>query len=206
MFERLVVGVDPGTAATGVAAVSAGRVGAPATGPSVLWAETVRTSARSPEPERLRTLYRAIRDLLEERRPEAVAVESLMWGRNAPSAMAVARASGVVLLAAAELGIEVREYSPSEVKLSVTGNGAASKQEVRRALERLHAVLGVPREPDAADAVAIALCHLHQSRALREAAVGPTGRGARGGSSPRAGDRGDAPASGPPATGSRARQ
>lgn len=170
------VGVDPGTAATGVAAVSTGGAGSPGAGPSVLWAETVRTSVGSPEPERLRTLYRAIRDLLEERHPEAVAVESLMWGRNAPSAMAVARASGVVLLAAAEVGIQVSEYSPSEVKLSVTGNGAARKEDVRRALERLHSVRGVPHQPDAADAVAVALCHLHQSRVLRGAAPGAGGR------------------------------
>jgi crossover junction endodeoxyribonuclease RuvC len=180
MFERLVVGVDPGTAATGVAAVSEGTGGASAKGASVLWAETVRTSARDPEPERLRTLYRAIRDLLEARRPEAMAIERLMWGRNAPSAMAVARASGVVLLAAAELGVLVREYAPLEVKMAVTGNGSADKAEVRRALERLHAVRGVPRQPDAADAVAVALCHLHQSRALRPAAVGSTGPRVRG--------------------------
>jgi crossover junction endodeoxyribonuclease RuvC len=179
MFERLVVGVDPGTAATGLAAVSAGGAGAPATGASVLWAQTVRTSPRDPEPQRLRTLYRAIRDLLEERRPEAMAVERLMWGRNAPSAMAVARASGVVLLAAAEAGVIVREYAPLEVKMAVTGYGAADKAEVRRALERLHGVQGVPREPDAADAVAVALCHLHQSPALRRAAVGTTGPRAR---------------------------
>jgi crossover junction endodeoxyribonuclease RuvC len=205
MFERLVVGVDPGIASTGVAAVSAGATGAAAAGASVLRAETVRTSASAPEPERLRTLYRAIRDLLEERRPEAVAVERLMWGRNATSAMAVARASGVVLLAAAELGIPVREYAPLEVKMAITGNGAAGKEEVRRALGRLHAVRGVPREPDAADAVAVALCHLNQSRALRGASLGGD-RGARGGSSPRAGERGDARASGPPATGPKARR
>jgi len=171
MFERLVVGVDPGIAATGVAALSAGRAAAAATHPSVLWAETVRTSAQAPEADRLRTLYRAIRHLLEEPRPEALAVERLMWGRNAPSAMAVARASGVVLLAAAELGIPVHEYAPLEVKMAVTGNGSSGKEEVRRALERLHAVRGVPREPDAADAVAVALCHLYRSPALQGAAT-----------------------------------
>jgi crossover junction endodeoxyribonuclease RuvC len=171
MFERLVVGVDPGIAATGVAALAAGRAAPAATHPSVLWAETVRTSARAPEADRLRTLYRAIRHLLEEPRPEALAVERLMWGRNAPSAMAVARASGVVLLAAAELGVPVSEYAPLEVKMAVTGNGASGKEEVRRALERLHAVRGMPREPDAADAVAVALCHLYRSPALRETAT-----------------------------------
>jgi crossover junction endodeoxyribonuclease RuvC len=171
VFERLVVGVDPGTAATGIAAVVAGGSAPAATRASVLLAETVRTSPNAPEAERLRTVYLAVRALLQERRPEALAVERLMWGRNAPSAMAVSRASGVILLAAAELGIPVHEYAPLEVKMAITGNGTAGKDDVRRALERLHAVLGVPREPDAADAVAVAVCHLHQSRALREVAA-----------------------------------
>jgi crossover junction endodeoxyribonuclease RuvC len=180
MFERLVVGVDPGTAATGVAAITSGGPGAPATRravahPAVLWAETVRTSPRAPQAERLRALYRAIRDLLEARPPEALAVERLMWGRNAPSAMAVARASGVVLLAAAELGVPVREYAPLEVKMAITGNGTAGKDEVRRALHRLHGIRDVPSEPDAADAVAVALCHLHRSPALSDAEAS-TGR------------------------------
>jgi crossover junction endodeoxyribonuclease RuvC len=179
VFERLVVGVDPGIAATGVAALAAGGTGAAATHPSVLWAQTVRTSPRAPEAERLRTLYRAIRDLLEESRPEALAVERLMWGRNAPSAMAVARASGVVLLAAAELDVPVREYAPLEVKLAVTGNGTAGKQDVRRALERLHRVRGLPSEPDAADAVAVALCHLHRSPLLAGSERFPAGRASR---------------------------
>jgi crossover junction endodeoxyribonuclease RuvC len=84
--------------------------------------------------------------------------------------MAVARASGVVLLAAAELGIPVQEYAPLEVKMAITGNGTAGKAEVRRALHRLHGVRGVPSEPDAVDAVAVALCHLHRSPSLSEVA------------------------------------
>jgi crossover junction endodeoxyribonuclease RuvC len=177
MFERLVVGVDPGTAATGVAAVTYARPGAasprPAVArPAVLWAETVRTSPRQPEAERLRALYRAVRALLEARCPEALAVERLMWGRNAPSAMGVARASGVVLLAAAESGVPVREYAPLEVKMAITGNGAADKDQVRRALHRIHGIRDVPSEPDAADAVAVAVCHLNRSPARSEA-TGP---------------------------------
>lgn len=167
MFERLVVGVDPGTAATGLAAVTA----APG-GTAVVWAETVRTSPDRPEAERLRSVYAAVRAVLAARRPEALAVERLMWGRNAGSAMGVARASGVALLAAAELGIPVYEYAPLEVKMAVTGNGSAGKADVRRALGRVLSVAGVPAEPDAADAVAVAVCHLHQSPALRGRSAG----------------------------------
>jgi crossover junction endodeoxyribonuclease RuvC len=152
-------------ASTGLAAVGAtgGR-------PSVATASTVRTPAGSPEAERVLTLYRAVSAAIAEHRPEALAVESLMWGKNAGSAMGVARATGVVLLAAAERNIPVHEYAPLEVKMAVTGSGAAAKQDVRRALERLHGLVNVPREPDAADAVAVALCHLQQSRPLRQAA------------------------------------
>jgi crossover junction endodeoxyribonuclease RuvC len=86
------------------------------------------------------------------------------------SAMSVARASGVILLAAAEAGLEAFEYAPLEVKMAVTGDGRAGKSEVRRALARLHGVADLPKEPDAADAVAVAVCHLQQSRAFRQVA------------------------------------
>lgn len=165
MFDRLVMGVDPGVAATGVATVAWSRAGRSV----VLGSQTIRTPAGAPDGDRLYAVYRALRRTLSDTHPESVAVERLMWGRNVGSAMAVARASGVVLLAAAEAGIPVREYAPLEVKLAVTGNGNAAKDEVRLALRRVHAIADVPQEPDAADAVAVALCHLHRAP-LREAA------------------------------------
>ena len=159
------LGVDPGMAATGLAAVSRTPTGA-----RVAAAGTVRTPAGAPEGTRLLEIHRRVAEAIEEHRPEAVAVERLMWGRNVGSAMSVARASGVILLAAAERGIDVHEYAPLEVKMAVTGNGAAAKEDVRRALGRLHGLADVPAQPDAADAVAVALCHLQQSRLLRKAA------------------------------------
>ena len=160
------LGVDPGMAATGLAAVSRTPGGA-----SVTAATTVRTPAGSPEGERLREIHLRVAEAIEEHRPEAVAVERLMWGRNVGSAMSVARATGVILLAAAERGLDVYEYAPLEVKMAVTGNGAASKADVRRALTRLHGVETLPKEPDAADAAAVAICHLQQVRSLRRAAT-----------------------------------
>jgi len=91
-----------------------------------------------------------------------------MWGKNVGSAMSVARATGVILLAASEAGIQAEEYAPLEVKMAVVGVGNAPKDAVRRALVRTHGLDGVPDEPNAVDAVAIALCHLQQSR-LRKA-------------------------------------
>jgi len=171
MFDRVVMGIDPGTAATGVAVVG-GANGRPV----VLSAATVRTTPDTAESERLYALFRAVRRVLSESHPRAVAVERLLWGKNVGSAMSVSRATGVVVLAAGEAGVPVHEYSPPEIKMAVTGNGAASKDDVRRALERIHRISDVPREPDAADAVAVALCH------LQVAGLGPPAR-------PRAGAR-----------------
>jgi crossover junction endodeoxyribonuclease RuvC len=166
MFDQaLVLGVDPGTAAVGLALVDAPRAGA--RGVSVAWAKTIRTPSGVPAAERLRTIYREVRDVVERNTPAAVALERLMWGRNAANAMEVARASGVIMLAAAESGVAVEEYAPLEVKMAVTGVGNATKELVRRGLVRLIGVEGVPDDPDAADAVAVAVCHLQQSRLRR---------------------------------------
>ena len=105
--------------------------------------------------------------MIEGNNPAAVALERLMWGRNAANAMEVARASGVIMLAAAEGGVPLEEYAPLEVKMAVTGVGNATKDVVRRGLIRLLGVTGVPEDPDAADAVAVAVCHLQQSRLRR---------------------------------------
>ena len=166
MFEPCVLGVDPGLAATGLAAVS--QTGGRA---RVLWSDTVRTPSGLAEPYRLRRLAEAVRDAIRTHRPKAVAVEAVMWGQNKTSAMSVSRATGVVLLVAAEAGIPVQEYAPLEVKMAITGVGNADKDRVRAMMIRAHRVEGVPEQPDAADAAAVALCHLHQSRVRRAAAA-----------------------------------
>jgi crossover junction endodeoxyribonuclease RuvC len=162
VFEARVLGVDPGVASTGLAAVSEeGRRA------SVPWSDTVRTPVGLPEADRLRRVAEAVRGAIAAHRPEAVAVEAVMWGQNKTSALSVARATGVVMLAAAEAGVPVHEYAPLEVKMAVTGIGNADKQRMRLALARTHRVVGVPEQADAADAVAVALCHLHRSRLRR---------------------------------------
>ena len=153
------LGVDPGVATLGLAVLSrADRT------TSLVWSGTVRTPSDLPEADRLRRIHEEVAASIAAHHPTAVAVESVMWNRNTTSAMAVARATGVVLLAAAEAGIEVDEYLPLEVKMAVTGVGNAGKDQVRAALERAHGLRAVPRQADACDAVAVALCHLLQSR------------------------------------------
>lgn len=171
MFDGVVLGVDPGTASVGLAAVSArpGRGGRP----SVVWAATLRTAPGLAAADRLRRIYRGVSEAIREHGARSVAMERLMWGRNTKSAMEVSRASGVILLAAADAGVPVEEYAPLEVKMAVTGVGNAPKDQVRLALTRVIGADGVPTEPDAADAVAIAVCHLQQSnlRCLTRAAM-----------------------------------
>jgi crossover junction endodeoxyribonuclease RuvC len=108
-------------------------------------------------------IYQAVREAIAEQGAGAVAVERVMWGKNVGIAMSVARATGVILLAAADAGLDANEYAPLEVKMAVTGMGNAGKDQVRRSLERIHGLADVPAQPDAADAVAVAVCHLQQS-------------------------------------------
>ncbi|HEX9235955.1 MAG TPA: crossover junction endodeoxyribonuclease RuvC [Actinomycetota bacterium] len=158
MFEGPVLGVDPGTAAVGLAVLEPGSMR-----PRLVWAGTVRTPAGLAVAGRLRLIHQAVRDVVAEHRPSVMAIERLMWGRNAPSGMDVARASGVIMLAASEAGIPVEEYAPLEVKMAVTGTGNAPKDAVRRSLVRVLGMDGIPIEPNAADAVAVAVCHIQQA-------------------------------------------
>lgn len=158
------LGVDPGVSALGLAAVARRDPR-----PEIRFAKTVRTPSDLNEPERLRLIHRALAAAIAEHRPDCVAIERVMWNTNQRSALHVARATGVVLLAAAEAGLPVEEYGPLEVKMAVTGQGTADKARVRDALVRLHGLRDVPTQPDAADAVAVALCHLTQSRLRRVA-------------------------------------
>src|SRR5205809_3532676 len=150
MCEEVVLGVDPGTASIGLAAVTRGD-GRPA----VAWSSTVRTPAGLAAAQRLRAIHRAVRDAIEANGAGVMAVERLMWGKNIGSAMEVARASGAVMVAAAEAGVRVEEYAPLEVKMAVTGAGNASKEQVRRGLALIIGPDAVPTEPDAADAAAV---------------------------------------------------
>jgi crossover junction endodeoxyribonuclease RuvC len=158
VFDPCVVGIDPGIARIGIAAVA--RRGRAA---ELVWAGAFHTQPGD-EPSRLRAVADAVRSALAEHRPASVAVERVAWNRNASSAMAVARATGVILLTSAEAGLPVEEYGPLEVKMAITGSGTADKGQVQDALTRVHGLRDVPDQPDAADAVAVALCHLTRSR------------------------------------------
>jgi crossover junction endodeoxyribonuclease RuvC len=159
VFDTVVLGVDPGIARCGLAVVA--RRDRTTT---ITWSATVQTSHDTDESVRLATIAVAVRSAIAEHRPGAVAIERVAWNKNQVSALHVARATGVVMAVAAEAGVRVEEYAPSEVKSAVTGSGSADKRQVQQALLRVHGLKDVPSQPDAADAVAVALTHLTAAR------------------------------------------
>jgi crossover junction endodeoxyribonuclease RuvC len=161
-FERIVLGIDPGTATTGY-----GVVGETPAGDFVLVAcGVIRTSPTQPMPARLLEIYTDLRALIAELGPEELAIEKLFFGRNVTTALTVGQARGVALLAAAQSGLKIIEYTPAEVKQAITGYGSAEKRQIQEMVQRILELAELPRPDDAADAVAIALCHLQNTRYL----------------------------------------
>ena len=154
-----VIGIDPGLAVSGFAVIErrAGRLAPVAVG-------TLTTSASAPEPARLASLRSQLVALIDQHRPDVAALETLFFRRNAATAMAVGRASGALLAALGERALAVSEYTPLQVKQSVVGVGSASKRQVQAMVASLLGLDRPPTPPDAADACAVAICHLNRSR------------------------------------------
>lgn len=157
-----VLGIDPGYATTGYAVIerSKGSLLPVAIG-------AIRTPSGESHPRRLAQLRDELMSLIAEYRPVAVAVERVFFTVNARTAMAVGQASGVAMATAGEIGLDVTEYTPTEVKQSVTGSGTAPKQQVQAMIASLLKLAEPPRPPDAADACALAICHLNRSGLAR---------------------------------------
>jgi crossover junction endodeoxyribonuclease RuvC len=156
----LALGIDPGTATTGYGLVRLtldGSLEAVAFG-------VILTPAHTPAHERLLTLYRELKKLITLHHPETCAVEKLFFQRNVSTAIAVGQARGVVMLSIAEAGLDVAEYTPNEVKQAVAGYGSAQKKQVQEMVRVLLSLPEIPRPDDAADALAIAITHLHTKR------------------------------------------
>ena len=134
-------------------------------------AGVITTPADDAIPHRLAALHAELRALLDEYRPSVVAVERVLFQTNARTAMAVGQASGLALAAAAEIGADVVQYSPNEVKVAVTGYGAATKSQVQTMVQAMLELAELPRPPDMADALALAICHLGRAPLARRAAL-----------------------------------
>jgi crossover junction endodeoxyribonuclease RuvC len=156
----IIMGIDPGTATTGYGLVTEDEGGEA----RLVRCGVIETAAGTPMPERLQQLYREITGLIHDAAPVAMAIEVLFFGRNVTTALTVGQARGVVLLAAAQSGVPVYEYKPAEVKQALVGYGNAGKQQMQEMVRMMLGLDAVPRPDDAADAVAIAICHLHSQR------------------------------------------
>ena len=152
----VVLGVDPGLTRCGYAAIEVGQSRVPA----LLKLGVVSTDVSADLPDRLATLQADFEILMDEVRPDAVAVEQVFFQNNVRTAMGVGQASGLVLAMAARRGIHVVQYTPSQVKSAVTGSGTANKLQVQQMVQRQLKLRSLPQPPDAADAAALALCHL----------------------------------------------
>ena len=161
-----VLGIDPGLSTLGYGILEA-------RGHSIrpVAAGTIRTDPGADIGQRLAELYRDLTDLVAEHQPDAAAVEQVFVNRNLQTATSVGRASGVVLLALAQAGVPVAEYSPSAVKRALTGYGNADKQQMKKVVAMRLGLSELPSPADAADALAIALCHL-QGAPMRRAVEG----------------------------------
>jgi crossover junction endodeoxyribonuclease RuvC len=170
----IVLGIDPGLGNTGygVVAQHGGRLVA-------LDGGVIETPAGVDPAVRLARIHDAVAGLVEEHRPDAMAVEDLYFGANAMSALAVGQARGVVLLAAGQRAVPTASYTPQQVKGAVCGSGRAAKDQVQRMVQALLALPELPRPDHAADALAVAICHANQAPLAAALTAVAAGAGAR---------------------------
>lgn len=159
MHQVYVLGVDPGLTRCGL-----GLVAGPAARPTMLDRRCVRTGTELTLERRLRVIHDAVLAAIERYGPDAMAVERVLFSSNVRTAMSTGQAAGVALLAAAQTGVPVHAYSPTDVKLTVAGHGAADKDAMGRMVAAQLDLEEPPRPADVADALAVALCHLARSR------------------------------------------
>jgi crossover junction endodeoxyribonuclease RuvC len=164
----LVLGIDPGTAITGYGLVREDEAGL-----VLVDCGVITTAPDQSPPERLQAIYQGLEDVIRQHQPEEAAVEELFFSRNVRTALSVGQARGVTLLALANAGLPIHEYKPLEVKLAVAGYGGADKHQVQEMVRMLLDLDRVPEPDDAADAVAVAVCHIHSARMV--ALVADTG-------------------------------
>ena len=156
-----ILGIDPGYGITGFGLVEAQRGQT-----RLLHCGAITTPAGMDFPARLEIIYEDMRKLLELANPQEVAIEELFFGQNVTTAIGVAQSRGVILLAVQQAGLPVRAYKPMQVKQAVVGYGGATKHQVMDMTRRILGLSQMPKPDDAADAIAIALCHARSSTSL----------------------------------------
>lgn len=157
--ERLILGIDPGFGRMGYAVLSAQGMDL-----HLLACDAITTPAALSYPQRLQRVYEELGEVIDRYQPAEAAIEALFFGKNVTTAIAVAQARGVAILILAQRGLSIAEYTPSAVKLAVTGYGAARKEQVGYMVGQWLHLSAIPEPDDAADAAAIAICHAHVPR------------------------------------------
>ena len=156
-----ILGIDPGYGITGFGVVDAQRGQC-----KLITCGAITTPAGMDFSARLEIIYEDMRKLLEQTKPEAVAIEELFFGQNVTTGIGVAQSRGVILLAIRQAGLEVFSYKPMQVKQAVVCYGNATKHQMQEMTKRLLGLAQLPKPDDAADAIAIALCHARSSTSL----------------------------------------
>jgi len=164
----IALGIDPGTAITGYGIVK----DAPDGRLSEICYGVIRTDSKTPHSLRLKQIHDGITLLIEQYKPQVAAIEQLFFSRNAATALAVGQARGVVILTGVLAGLELFEYTPIQVKEAVTGYGRAEKMQIQQMVKVLLGLAEIPKPDDAADALALAICHLHSYRMRGVMSVG----------------------------------
>lgn len=156
-----ILGIDPGYGITGFGVIEADRGNT-----ALLGCGAITTPAGADFSARLEMIYEDMKSLLEKTKPDAVAIEELFFGQNVTTGIGVAQSRGVILLAIRQAGLSVYSYKPMQVKQAVVGYGNATKHQVQDMTKRLLHLDKLPKPDDAADAIAIALCHARSSSSL----------------------------------------
>ncbi len=156
-----ILGIDPGYGITGFGLIESVRGSN-----KLLSCGAITTPAGADFSARLEMIYEDMRELLKQSKPDAVAIEELLFGQNVTTGIGVAQSRGVILLAIRQAGLEVTSYKPMQVKLSLVGYGNATKHQMQDMTRRLLHLEKMPKPDDAADAIAIALCHARSSTSL----------------------------------------
>jgi crossover junction endodeoxyribonuclease RuvC len=151
-----IFGIDPGSERTGYGCIE--RIGSRQ---SLVICGSLAGRSNATFPDKLQAIHSGLVRLLEQHRPACVAVENIFYARNVRSALKLGHARGVALLAAAEAGVPVAEYSPAEIKRAIVGYGRAEKQQMQQMVKLLLGLDAPPAPHDVADALAVAICHMH---------------------------------------------
>jgi len=157
---RVVIGIDPGTAITGYGLIEGSKNG------DLTWLShgVITTASDWDEPQRLLHLYRSLLAIIKDSKPNCCAVEKLFFQKNVKTALNVGQGRGAALIAVAEAGLVIGEYTPLAIKQAVVGYGKADKKQVQQMVKLLLNLKDIPKPDDAADALAVAICHLHSTR------------------------------------------